>query len=157
MVQIKIKKITEDSQLPILGSQEAGCWDVFAREIEHHPEGRTKIRLGFATEFDESYQAHLVPRSGITKFGLVMPNSPGQIDADYRGEWMIVYYKLRVSWWRRLLSFILIDQEQPFPYTVGDRVGQFYLRKKIPINFIEVNELSVTERGEGGFHSTGTK
>ena len=87
-----------------------------------------------------------------------MQNSPGQIDSDYRGEWMIKFeaIPLDVNTTGRgsLLStkFTL----NPFPYKVGDRVAQIFFERVIPMEFEEVEELSTSDR-KGGFGSTGVK
>ena len=115
--------------------------DVFVRKIEDF-KGIKRVYLGFATEIPPGYRGILVPRSSATKYAWAMLNSPGVIDEDFRGEWIMV------------LSSI-IGPHAYFPWKKGDRVGQIYFEKKLPIEFNNVDGLSDTERGDGGFGSTG--
>ena len=91
----------------------------------------------------------LQPRSSICKTWLIQQNSPGMGDSDYRGSYKFKFKALPIS------NSVMQLHYHPFPYQVGDRIGQIYLEKIIPISFIEVTELSDTIRGEGGFGSTG--
>ena len=102
------------------------------------------IGLGFKTEIPRGYRGVLIPRSNLTKHPWMMNNSMGIIDADYRGEWKMILTPLNGD----LITNAL-------PYGTGDRVGQIYFEAVTPVEFIEVDELSETERGTGGFGSTG--
>jgi dUTP pyrophosphatase len=143
MLQVKFKKISDNTIVPSRGSLDAACYDVYAHSIVHKDDGKVVVGLGFKTEIPVGYKAVLVPRSNLTKHHWVMNNSIGIIDSDYRGEWMCV--------------FTAIKEGQDFPYSVGDRVAQFYLDEVYNIAFLEVKALSDTNRGEGGFGSTGLK
>ena len=143
MLQVKFKKISDNTIVPSRGSLDAACYDVYAHSIVHKDDGKVVVGLGFKTEIPVGYKAVLVPRSNLTKHHWVMNNSIGIIDSDYRGEWMCV--------------FTAIKEGQDFPYSVGDRVAQFYLDEVYNIAFLEVTALSDTNRGEGGFGSTGLK
>ena len=117
--------------------------DVFIRDIEFDDSKafkRAKCYLGFKTSFNENFRGVLVPRSSLTKADWIMQNSPGTIDADYRGEWIMTLTSLGTA---------------EFPYKVGDRVGQIYFEKKIYTHFRVVQDLDETERGDNGFGSTG--
>jgi dUTP pyrophosphatase len=90
----------------------------------------------------EEYALRIVPRSGLGSKGIIITNSPGTIDSDYRGNIGIIITNL---------------SKEAFSISKGDRIAQCYLEKKIPFEFVSVNELDETDRGEGGFGSTGTK
>ena len=99
-----------------------------------------EVKFGFAIEFPKGYVARIYPRSSIYKTGLVLANSSGTVDQCYRGELMAKFY-----------SVIPTGQE----YKVGDRCAQLILEKIPEMEFEEVDELSETDRGAGGFGSTG--
>lgn len=146
MLKIKLQKVTEDARMPIKGSEHAAAYDVYAHSITSTENGKVKVGLGFKTEIPKGYKGILVPRSNLTKFRWVLNNSYGVIDSDYRGEWMAI--------------FTLIDNNDvndTFPYAVGDRVAQLYFEEVLPVSFEVVPELESSERGEGGFGSTGLK
>jgi dUTP pyrophosphatase len=143
MLKIKLQKVTEDARMPIKGSEHAAAYDVYAHSITSAENGKVKVGLGFKTEIPKGYKGIIVPRSNLTKFKWVVNNSYGVIDSDYRGEWMVIYTAL--------------DSDHEFPYGVGDRVAQIYFEEVEPISFDVVPELESSERGEGGFGSTGLK
>jgi len=142
MLQVKFKKLHADAKLPIKGSLDAACFDVYATSIEKTGPGKITIGLGFATEIPKGWKGLVVPRSNITKYHWVISNSPGQIDSDYRGELKVVFTSTR--------------EQVTFPYAVGERVAQIYFEKVEPVQFIEVDSLDNSQRGEGSFGSTGT-
>ena len=143
MLQVKFKKLYADAKLPVKGSLDAACFDVYATSIEKAGPGKTAVGLGFATEIPQGWKGVIVPRSNITKFHWTMTNAPGQIDSDYRGEWKVVFTSTREN-------FV-------FPYNIGDRIAQIYFDKVNDVEFIEVENLDSSERSEGGFGSTGVK
>jgi dUTP pyrophosphatase len=152
MQPIKIK-LFEGGKLPIKATEEAACYDVFVRDIEYNTNNKDKVTvyLGFATEIYKGWKGIIVPRSSQGKTYWSQLNSPGQVDADYRGEWMIKFTSIPTS------NHSLIGQhyDTEFPFKIGDRVAQIYFERVNEIDFIQVEELSVTERGDGGFGSTG--
>lgn len=105
------------------------------------PLDRQIIKTGLHIALPESYEAQIRPRSGLAaKHGISVLNSPGTIDADYRGE----------------IGVILVNlSNEDFTITDGMRVAQMVIAKFEQAEFIKVEELSKTERGEGGFGSTG--
>jgi dUTP pyrophosphatase len=145
MLKIKFQKLTEDTRMPIKGSESAGAYDVYAHSITSE-NGKVKVGLGFKTEIPKGYKGIIVPRSNLTKYQWVLNNSFGVIDADYRGEWMCIFTSIQIG-------LIVPD----FPYSVGDRVAQIYFEEVLPISFEIVPSLEESERGEGGFGSTGVK
>ena len=104
---------------------------------------RALIPTGLYIEMPEGYEAQVRPRSGLAiKYGVTVLNSPGTIDADYRGEICVELINL---------------SNKPYTIYFGDRIAQLVFNKYEQAEFIEVEELSETERGEGGFGHTGNK
>lgn len=143
MLKVKIKELYADVKLPIKGSLHAACYDVYAHSITAMEDGKIKVGLGFATEIPIGWKGIIVPRSNLTKYRLVMNNSIGVIDSDYRGEWMVI--------------FTTIDYRCTFPYEIGDRVAQIYFDRVEEVELSKVAEIASSDRGEGGFGSTGLK
>jgi dUTP pyrophosphatase len=104
---------------------------------------RTIVKTGLFIELPLGFEAQVRPRSGLAaKKGITVLNSPGTIDADYRGE----------------IGVILVNlSNEPFVIENGERIAQLIIAKHERADWIEVQELSATSRGEGGFGSTGTK
>jgi dUTP pyrophosphatase len=148
MLKIKLQKITEDARMPIKGTEHAAAYDVYAHSITE-VNGKVTVGLGFKTEIPKGYKGIIVPRSNLTKFNWVLNNSFGVIDSDYRGEWMAIFTAIPGE--------AFADGYQTFPYNVGDRVAQIYFEEVLSISFDVVPELEQSERGEGGFGSTGLK
>ncbi|NBS62283.1 MAG: dUTP diphosphatase [Microbacteriaceae bacterium] len=145
MLKIKFKKLSEHAKLPTKGSLDAACFDVYAASVRIERPNKMIVGLGFATEIPKGYKGILAPRSGISKTDWILGSSIGIIDADYRGEWMAMF---------KCLGEMIY---QPLPFGVGDRCAQIYFEKILDVAFLETEELSSTERGAGGFGSTGTK
>ena len=104
---------------------------------------RALIHTGLYIEIPEDYEAQVRPRSGLAiKHGVTVLNSPGTIDADYRGEICVELVNL---------------SNTPFTVEPGERIAQLVFAKYEKADFIKVEELSETERGEGGFGHTGNK
>lgn len=148
--------------LPTKGSDEAACFDVVATRIEEIEPGKVIIYLGFASEIEKGYQAEIVPRSSFTHQGWTMQNSPAQIDSDYRGEWMIRFEGIPrniIAKFSDIHPNALSEiQYSKFPYKVGDRCAQVKFMQVDEPEFIIVMEgLQESERGDGGFGSTGNK
>lgn len=107
------------------------------------PLQRALVKTGLFMEIPTGYEAQVRPRSGLAlKNGITVLNSPGTIDADYRGE----------------IGVILINlSAEPFEINNGDRIAQLVFAKVEQATWINAEELSTTDRGEGGFGSTGKK
>jgi dUTP pyrophosphatase len=144
MLKVKFKKLSDSTKLPYKGSLNAACYDVYAHSITFK-DGKAVYGLGFSTEIPVGYRGVIVPRSNLSKHQWVLGNSMGIIDADYRGEWMVVFSPLKDL------------SESALPYGVGDRCAQIYFEPVLDVEFVETDELSDTTRGEGGFGSTGFK
>ena len=145
-VNLKIKRLTETAKIPTRGSDFAAGYDLYAditETITISPHTTEKIPTGIATEIPHGYFAAVFPRSGIaTKKGLNLANCTAIIDEDYRGQWYIPIHNIG-----------LVSQTiEP-----GERIAQLILMPYQVLEFQEVDELSETERGEGGFGHSGTK
>lgn len=104
---------------------------------------RAMIPTGIYIELPEGYEAQIRPRSGLAaKFGVTVANAPGTVDADYRGEVKVILVNL---------------SKEPFVINPGERIAQMVIAKYEKIEWEEVEELGDTERGDGGFGSTGRK
>ena len=143
MLKVRFKKKDESSKLPLKGSLNAACYDVYAHSIKVERPDKIIVGLGFMTEIPPGFKGTLVPRSSISKTPWFLANSMGIIDADYRGEWMMVL---------RTTGSVIYDA---LPFEIGERCGQIYFEKVGDIEMEEVDELSDTARGTGGFGSTG--
>jgi len=152
---VKIKKLNENAVIPKFGKSGDGCQDVVAVSCKYNPKyDRFEYGLGFATEFEPNYKARICPRSSNTKTDTYMPNSPACVDSNYRGEWMVMY-KLRTPFDQlfpdgdRELNILEMENEMA-PYKIGDRIGQVYFEEVIKPEWIEVDELSDSNRGTDG-------
>jgi len=141
---MKVKVINKsNNDLPAYETElSAGC-DVRSTHSDIIYPGRTSlIGTGLFVEIPAGYEIQVRPRSGLAKKGITVLNSPGTIDADYRGE----------------IGVLLINHgHTPFTIGSGERIGQLVLNKVEQIQWDESNEISNTERGTGGFGSTGEK
>lgn len=155
-MQVKIQKLHPDAKLPEIGSAGAACVDLIATNIIISDDNTEAIvHLGFATEIPVGYKAVIVPRSSFTLKGWVMQNSPAQIDADYRGEWILKFEAIPQRVHPTTFTAILKMDYYDFPYVKDQRVAQVYFEKVIDFTWEPVLELETTERGKGGFGSTG--
>ncbi len=133
-------------QLPKYETEQSAGVDLRAninQSITLKPLERTLVKTGLFIALPKGFEAQVRPRSGLAyKNGITVLNSPGTIDADYRGE----------------IGVILVNlSNQEFVINDGERIAQMVIAKHEQPQFIEVKELNQTKRGEGGFGSTGTK
>jgi dUTP pyrophosphatase len=137
---VKGKKV----ELPRYMSRHAAGMDVRAAESAEIPPGRTVlVKTGLYVEVPPGYELQVRPRSGLAlKHRLLVPNAPGTIDADYRGEVGVI---------------LMNGGEEPFSVAEGDRVAQLVLCRVYEAQWEECDELNETGRGGGGFGHTGTK
>lgn len=132
----------EGLALPAYATDGAAGMDVVsAQDVTIAPGGRHAVETGLAVAIPPGYEIQVRPRSGLAlKYGVTVPNTPGTIDSDYRGE----------------LKVILINQgAAAFEIRRGDRIAQLVLAPVTRASWLEVAELDETARGEGGFGSTG--
>ena len=173
-MEVKIKKLHPDAVIPYKHYPSDFCYDVVAVSEEEVAPNVWKYGLGFALQIERGseivencladvdiygncygiaggqsinlynsplkFSIDFRPRSSVWKTGMVLSNCEGTIDELYTGEISAVFYH------------IMTDMPR---YKVGDRIGQIKIGVTFPIEFIEVNELSETERGTGGYGSTG--
>lgn len=145
-MKINVKKVRESAKLPTYGSQYAAGADLYActeDEIEIAPHSTAMIPTGIALELPVGYAGFIYARSGLaSKRGLAPANKVGVVDCDYRGEVIVALHN---------------HGESAQKIAAGERVAQLVVAPYITADFEEVDELSSTERGAGGFGSTGTK
>ncbi len=144
-MNLKIKKLNDRAVMPSYGSQSAAGADLYSAEDEIIINaGETRlVHTGLAMAIPEGYVGLIYARSGIaTKRGLAPANKVGVIDSDYRGEIMVALYN---------------HSDKPQSIAAGERVAQIVITPYLTVNFTEADELDETDRGEGGFGSTGTK
>lgn len=144
MEQIKIKKLNEEARLPTKGSKYAAGYDLYScGEYEIAPHDTVKVGTGLSFELPKNTFGAIFARSGLaTKKGLRPANCTGVCDCDYRGEYIVAIHN---------------DTNEMQTIDKHERIAQLVLMPYIPMEFIESDELSETERGTGGFGSTGVK
>lgn len=157
-MQVKIKKLNENAVIPFKKGNDVGnaCFDLIPVSYEYDSKrDRFIYHLGFATEFTSDWEAEIRPRSSNTKTEAYIPNGPGTIDSNYRGEWLVIY-KLRTPFEQlfpdgdRALN--LIEMENEFaPYKIdGSAIAQVKFNHVHPVAWEVVDELTDTERGTDG-------
>jgi dUTP pyrophosphatase len=144
MITLKLKKLNNKAKIPRFATEGSGCFDLSTCEDIAITNGQlVRVHTGLAAEVPQGYVLEIYPRSGLAGRGIIIPNSPGQVDSDYRGEIIVNLYGLFV---KRIEAF-----------GMGSRIAQAKLVKTVPTNIKVVSHLSETKRGEGGFGSTGTQ
>lgn len=143
-IPVYLKRLPHGAGLPAPAYATAGAAGmdvVSAEDLVLAPGARHAVATGLAMAIPDGFEVQVRPRSGLAlKHGISVPNTPGTIDSDYRGE----------------LKVILINHgAEPFEIRRGDRVAQLVLAPVTRASWIEVAELDETARGEGGFGSTG--
>lgn len=153
MKQVKIK-LLPGGKMPTKGTPGAAAFDCYAREDVTVGSDPRLIGLGFALEIPEGYHAKIFPRSSIgLKTSLRQPNCCGIIDSDYRGEVKAMYeVKPKVGYCLHGDSSLYYKEHE---IKAGERIAQMLIERNEDVELVEVAELSETERGTGGFGSTG--
>ena len=144
-LEVRIKRIDKGLPLPRYAhTGDAGC-DLYSREeVIISPGERALIGTGIAISLPQGNAAFIQPRSGLAaKHGVTIVNTPGLIDCQYRGEIKII-----------LLN---TDPRETFKVKKGDKIAQMVIQKVEEADFVEVEDLDETERGAGGFGSTGVQ
>ena len=144
MIEIKYIPLRESAHIPQKAHEDDAGFDLYASEdftLKAHGFGCVPTALSI--ELPEGYEAQVRPRSGLAaKYGVTVLNAPGTIDAGYRGE----------------IKVILINHgEQDFAITAGMRIAQLVVSPVLGARFVEAVSLAGSDRGEGGFGSSGTK
>jgi dUTP pyrophosphatase len=143
-IPLQILDHGRDLSLPAYATAHSAGVDLVAAvgsDVVLLPMGRALIPTGLAMALPEGFEAQIRPRSGLAlKHGITCLNSPGTIDADYRGEIKVMLINLG---------------EEPFVITRGMRIAQMVVASYVRVTFTPVDSLETTERGAGGFGSTG--
>lgn len=144
MLDVKVKVLFEDAKLPHYATDGAGAMDLSAcinRPIKLYPGSTEAIPTGLAVELPEGYGLFITPRSGLAiKHDIIVLNTPGLVDADYRGEVRVVLKNIG---------------NDVFYVNPDARIAQMFVLPLPHIRWVEVAELSSTVRADGGFGHTG--
>jgi len=143
-MKVRIKKLNENAVIPTYAKEGDAGMDMVATRIINETLDSITYGTDIAVEIPEGFVGLVFPRSSIRKTHLHLSNSVGVIDSGYRGELQATFKKIQG------ISNNALDN-----YKVGDRIFQLMIIPHPTIQFIEVDELTTTERGEGGFGSTG--
>ncbi|MEW6448241.1 MAG: dUTP diphosphatase [Bacillota bacterium] len=145
-VEVSIQRLpgAEDLPLPEYATAEAAGLDLYAalpEAVELPPGERRLIPTGIAIALPEGYEAQVRPRSGLAlKYGITLLNTPGTVDADYRGEIKVIMINLG---------------GETFKVERGDRIAQLVVKPVTKVKWRETDSLNSTPRGDGGFGHTG--
>jgi len=143
-VTVAFKRLSSLATVPSYQSEHAAGMDLYAaceQPVHIDPGDVAMIPLGFAMALPDNYEAQVRPRSGLaSKHGITLPNSPGTIDADYRGEVCVPLINLGSA---------------SFTVETGTRIAQMIVAPVVQATFEEVDDLAPTTRGAAGFGSTG--
>ncbi len=143
-MNINLKKLTKTAIIPTRGSSQAAGYDLYAdidEPVTIKPHMTEMIHTGIAIEIPDGYFGAIFARSGLAaKQGLRLANCTGVCDSDYRGEYMVALHN----------DSIITRIVNP-----GERIAQLIVMPYLHVEFNETDELTSTERGEGGFGSTG--
>jgi dUTP pyrophosphatase len=142
-MKVRIKKLNELALIPSYAKDGDAGMDLIATSVISETDTQITYGLGVALEIPKGFVGLVFPRSSIRKTRLQLSNSVGVIDSGYRGELQATFNKINNN---------SVSEND---YKVGDRVAQIMIIPHPPIEFEEADELSDTERGEGGFGSTG--
>lgn len=142
MMKVKIEKVSRNAIIPTYAHSDDACCDLYAAEdytIMHNE--RKLLRTGIAIEIPSGYEAQIRPRSGLAlKHGLTIVNAPGTIDCQYRNEVKVLLMNLG---------------DTAVGIRKGDRIAQMCIKPVYKIEFEEVDKLANSDRGLGGWGSTG--
>lgn len=143
-MKVKFKKLSTTAGIPSRGSEQAAGWDLYIDSIEPvpiQPHETKMIGTGIAIELPENTFGAVYPRSGLsTKQGIILANTVGIIDSDYRGE-------VKIALHNRTDETVILNPME--------RVAQLIVTPYVPVELERVEDLSDTDRGSGGFGSTG--
>lgn len=142
-MQIEFTKFDENAIVPAYSRDGDAALDIYALGNHILEAGKRKIvPTGIAMAIPKGFCALVLPRSGIaSKHGITLPNSPGLIDSNYRGELMV--------------SLVNIDRNKDYEIKSGDRIAQLLIQRTENVEFVQVEKLDDTNRGISGFGSSG--
>jgi dUTP pyrophosphatase len=143
VIELAVARLRDDALLPSQAYEGDAGLDLAACErFELPPGGRGVVGTGLAVAIPDGYAGLVLPRSGLAaRHGLTIVNSPGLIDAGYRGEVKVI--------------MLNTDESEPFVVEPGMRIAQLVLVEAAAVRLVEVDDLSETERGVGGLGSSG--
>jgi len=137
---MKFKKVHPSAKMPVKSFDNDAAYDCFAVEVNDLGDGRIEIDLGFAIEMPKGGRVDFRARSSVHKYGMILCNGVGTVDEAWRGSCKAYFYKIIPT----------------LPtYVPGDRVCQMFFDMRNDVVFVEVGALSDSDRGQGGFGSTG--
>lgn len=138
---VRVKKLSDAAVVPQLATLDSAGFDLTSIEdVVLGPGSRVVVDTGIALEIPKGYEGQVRPRSGLAgRYGLTVLNAPGTIDADYRGP----------------IKVILHNTGPLYEVKTGDRIAQLIIQRVPKVKFEAADDLSETERGDGGFGSTG--
>lgn len=139
-IAVKFKRLTKTAILPTYGTSGAAGFDIYSDEDRHVFDNPQRIKTGIAYELPPGHGFFIIPRSGMASKQLYVANTPGLLDSDYRGELMVLCWT---------------PSHSGFEIKQGERIAQGFIIPIPHVMFEEVDELSSTDRGAGGFGSTG--
>ena len=163
-MEIRFKKLIPEAKTPYKAIDIDAGFDLFCTSIDETPDF-IQYNTGIAVEIPEGYVGLIFPRSSVTKYDLMLKNSVGVIDASYRGEIMCRFAKVVNKTIKKYKLKGSVDDQYGIDlgslnrelkqYYIGDRVAQIVFMELPKITMVEAQELSDTERGSGGFGSSG--
>jgi dUTP pyrophosphatase len=145
-MKVKIKRTHPEAKIPTYAKYGDAAMDLYAVSRELDKYHNYVYNTGISLEIPDGYVGLVFPRSSVSKTPMTLRNSVGVIDSGYRGNIMLLFKKDD-----------RIGLNHPNAYEVGDRVGQIMILPYPNVEFVEVDELTQTDRGTGGFGSTGDK
>ena len=141
-MKIKFMKIHKDAVMPEKAHETDACYDLYSVKDDFvlPRDGRALVETGLIMEIPVGFEGQIRPRSGLASHeGISVLNTPGTIDSGYRGEVRVILFNVGIS---RLIR-------------KGDKIAQLSIKKVYDFEFVEVDSLDESDRGEGGFGSTG--
>lgn len=170
-IPVKCWRENKNIPFPTYAHNSDACCDLYAQAIEYDDEkDRYIVHTGLHIALDEDYECELRPRSSLAKTEYYIVNSPGTIDESYRGEILVVFksrtnieivdalYNLLDEHINISDNYYKLHKQIDLPYKIGDRIAQILVRKRTKIEWQEVDkleDLGETDRGQGGYGSTG--
>lgn len=146
-MQIRYKKLSDKAVEPTRATKGSAGYDLVATNITTEVNEAGQLILVYHTdlafEIPEGYVGEVCPRSSISRKSLRLTNCTGHVDSDYRGE--------------VVAKFMSTTDVIPAVYKIGERFAQLLIKPVMTVDFVQSDELSVTERGDGGYGSTGTE
>jgi dUTP pyrophosphatase len=143
-MKVQIKKLNENAVIPSYAKSGDAGMDLVATSIISETDTQITFGIGLALEIPFGFVGLIFPRSSVRKTRLMLSNCVGVVDSGYRGELQATFNKIHTT-----------IENQKNDYKVGDRIAQIMIIPHPEVEFEEADELSDTERGEGGFGSTG--